>query len=178
MRGSLDKRDAPTAKELDEELRWSATEVSMARSRITEGELEDIRLIYDIPASVSHRAPSPEELADDPPDGFVAIYEPAMQQGLLLPMHQFFHEVLRDWNLALFQITPNGWGQMVASYLLPNKIHNWKEKFFFVGGDWEFMLEDPLPHVSIPLRFGELDYGKPPIPKKDQGELRSKWDKV
>ncbi|KAL2474503.1 Plus3 domain-containing protein [Abeliophyllum distichum] len=137
-------------------------------------------------------------------------------------MHPFFREVLKDWNLAPCQITPNGWGQMVASYLLwvvaeaggnltsrefesiyrpyqssswynvslrpgqkwrtamdsPNKVHNWKERFFFVGGDWKFIPEDLLPHVSIPRRFGKLDCGKPPIPKRNQGELRSKWDKV
>ncbi|KAL2513218.1 Uncharacterized protein Adt_18818 [Abeliophyllum distichum] len=116
MRESLDKRDAPAAKALDEEHRWSVTEVSMARSRITVEELEDIRLSYDILASVTLRAPGPEERADDPPEGFVAIYKPTMQQGLRLPMHQFFHEVIKDWNLAPFQITPNGWGQMVASY--------------------------------------------------------------
>ncbi|KAL2497785.1 hypothetical protein Adt_23335 [Abeliophyllum distichum] len=133
-------------------------------------------------------------------------------------MHPFFREVLKDWNLAQCQITPNGWGQMVASYLLwivaeageiwlrgslspytdpaglragimfllgqgrsgelatdsPNKVHNWKERFFFVGGDWEIILEDPLPHVSIPRDSGNLS----PISKRNQGELRSKWDKV
>ncbi|KAL2467025.1 Uncharacterized protein Adt_42876 [Abeliophyllum distichum] len=117
-----------------------------------------------------------------------------MQQDFLLPMHPFFREVLKDWNLTPCQITPNGWGQMVASYLLwvvakaggnltpkefesiyrpyrssgwynvsprsgqkwrtttdsPNKGHNWKERFFIVGRDWEFIPEDPLPHVSIP----------------------------
>ncbi|KAL2497476.1 Plus3 domain-containing protein [Abeliophyllum distichum] len=222
MRGSLDKRDAPAVRALDEELRCSAKEASMARSKITTEELEDLRLSYDIPSSVSLRAPGPEERADNPPEGFVAIYEPAMQQGLRLSMHPFFREVLKDWNLDPCQITPNGWGQMVASCLLwvvaeakrnliprefesiyqpcrssgwynvsprpgqkwrmatdsPNKVHNWKERFFFVGGDWEFIPEDPLPHVSILRQFGKLDYGKLPILKKNQGELRSRWDKV
>ncbi|KAL2518970.1 Plus3 domain-containing protein [Abeliophyllum distichum] len=222
MRGSLDKRDAPAARALDEELRRSATEASMACSRITAEELEDLRLSYDIPSSISLRARGPEEHANYPSEGFVAIYEPTMQQGLRLPMHPFFREVLKDWNLAPCQITPNDWGQMVASYLLwvvvkaggnltprefesiyrpcrssgwynvsprpgqkwrmatdsPNKVHNWKERFFFVDGDWEFIPEDLLSHVSIPRRFGELDCGKPPILKKNQGELRSKWDKV
>ncbi|KAL2517535.1 Uncharacterized protein Adt_13782 [Abeliophyllum distichum] len=118
MRGSLVKRDAPATKVLDEDLRRSATEASMARSRITAEELGDLRLFYDIPASVILRAPGLEERVDDPPEGFVAIYEPEMQQSLRLPMHKFFREVLRDWNLAPCQITPNGWGQMVASYLL------------------------------------------------------------
>ncbi|KAL2513021.1 hypothetical protein Adt_18621 [Abeliophyllum distichum] len=67
------------------------------------------------------------------------------------------------------------WGMTTDS---PNKVHNWNKRFFFVDGDWEFMPDDPLPHVSIPRRFGELDYGKPPIPKRDQSELRSKLGKV
>ncbi|KAL2456920.1 hypothetical protein Adt_46566 [Abeliophyllum distichum] len=86
MRGLLDKRDALAARALDEELRRSATEASMARSRITAEELEDLRLSYDIHSSVTLRAP----------EGFVAIYEPAMQQGLRLPMHPFFRVVLKD----------------------------------------------------------------------------------
>ncbi|KAL2497844.1 Uncharacterized protein Adt_23394 [Abeliophyllum distichum] len=90
----------------------------MARSRITAEELEDLRLSYDIPSSISLRAPGPEERANDPPEGVVTIYEPVMQQGLHLPMHPFFCEILKDWNLAPCQITPYGWGQMVASYLL------------------------------------------------------------
>ncbi|KAL2506010.1 Uncharacterized protein Adt_21631 [Abeliophyllum distichum] len=117
MRGSLDKRDALVAKALDEELRRSATKASMARSRITVGKLEDIRLSYDIPTSVTLRAPGLEESTDDPPEGFVVIYEPTMQQGLHLPVHHFFHEVLRDWNLAPCQITPNGWGLREATNL-------------------------------------------------------------
>ncbi|KAL2471880.1 Uncharacterized protein Adt_40016 [Abeliophyllum distichum] len=193
MRESLDKRNPSAARALDEELRRPATEASMACSRITAEELEDLRLSYDI-----------------------------LSSGLLLPIHLFFREVLKDWNLAPCQITPNGWGQFVASYILwifaeagenltprefesiyrpcrssgwynvsprpgqkwrtttdsSNKVHNWKERFFFVGGDWEFIPEDPLPHVSILRRFGELDCGKPPISKRNRGELMSKWDKV
>ncbi|KAL2466522.1 hypothetical protein Adt_42373 [Abeliophyllum distichum] len=42
MRGSLDKRDALAARALDEELRRSTTEASMAHMRITAEELEDL----------------------------------------------------------------------------------------------------------------------------------------
>ncbi|KAL2497709.1 Uncharacterized protein Adt_23259 [Abeliophyllum distichum] len=165
MRGSLDKRDAPTVRALDEELRRSATEVSMARSRITTEELEDLRLSHDIPSSVLLRASGPEELADDPPEGFVAIYEPAIQQGHRLPMHPFFHEVLKDWNLAPCQITPNGWGQMVASYLL-----------CVVAEAEGNLTSKEFESIYRPCR--SFDCRKPPIPKRNQGELRSKWDKV
>ncbi|KAL2497786.1 hypothetical protein Adt_23336 [Abeliophyllum distichum] len=78
MRGSLDKRDDPAVGALDEELRRSTKEASMACLRITAEELEDLRLSYDIPSSVSLRAPGPEERANNPPEGFVVIYEPAM----------------------------------------------------------------------------------------------------
>ncbi|KAL2542124.1 hypothetical protein Adt_03102 [Abeliophyllum distichum] len=73
MRRSLDKRDAPAARTLDEELRRSATEASMARSRITTEELEDLRLSYDISSSVLLRTPGPEERANDPPEKFVYL---------------------------------------------------------------------------------------------------------
>ncbi|KAL2506090.1 hypothetical protein Adt_21711 [Abeliophyllum distichum] len=104
---ALLRKDTPAAKALDEELRRSATEASIARSRITAGEIENIQLSYDIPASVTLGALGLKEHADNPSEGFVAIYEPVMQQGLHLPMHHFFCEVLRDWNLAPYQIIPN-----------------------------------------------------------------------
>ncbi|KAL2528475.1 Cold-regulated plasma membrane protein 4-like [Forsythia ovata] len=91
MRGSLDKKDAPAARQLDKELKRSTTEASMARSKIKEVELENIRRSYDISVFVELKTPGLEERADDPPEGFIAIYEP---------------------------ITPNGWGKMVAAFLL------------------------------------------------------------
>ncbi|KAL2517603.1 Uncharacterized protein Adt_13850 [Abeliophyllum distichum] len=222
MRSSLDQRNAPAAYRLDEELKHSATEAYMVRSKIREEYLVDIRLSYNISNSVTLRAPSPEERANDPHEGFVSIYEPAIQQGLRLPIHPFFHEVLQDWNLAPCQITPNGWGQITATYLLwkvvevggdiflkdfksiyrpcrsagwynisprpgqkwetatdsPNKVNNWKDRFFFTGGGWEFFPEDPRPDVSIPRQFGDLDCRKLPIPRKNQEGLRMKWEKV
>ncbi|KAL2466085.1 hypothetical protein Adt_41936 [Abeliophyllum distichum] len=97
-----------------------------------------------------------------------------MQQGLRLPMHPFFREVLKDWNLAPCQITPNSWGQMVASYLLwvvaeagrkltPREFESIYRPYRSLG--WYNVSPRP-------------DCGKPPISKRNQGELRSKWDKV
>ncbi|KAL2490951.1 hypothetical protein Adt_26579 [Abeliophyllum distichum] len=60
-RDSLGQRDAHVAQRLDEELKRSATEASMVRSKIREEDLENIRLSYDIPTSVMLWAPSPEE---------------------------------------------------------------------------------------------------------------------
>ncbi|KAL2525950.1 hypothetical protein Adt_11004 [Abeliophyllum distichum] len=67
MRGSLDKKDAYAARRLDEELKRLATDASMVCLKITEADLEDIRLFYDVPASVVLRTPDPEEWADYPP---------------------------------------------------------------------------------------------------------------
>ncbi|KAL2498250.1 Plus3 domain-containing protein [Abeliophyllum distichum] len=147
MRGSLDKMDASTARALYEELRH------LRQKR---------------------RAPGPEECANDLPEEFVDIYEPAMQQGLLLPMHHFFREVLRDWNLAPCQITPNGWGQMVALYLLwvvaeagGNLTPREFEFIYRICRSAGWYNVSPWP-----------DCGNPPIPKRNQGELRSKCDKI
>ncbi|KAL2526608.1 Plus3 domain-containing protein [Abeliophyllum distichum] len=60
----------------------------------------------------------------------------------------------------------------------PNKVHNWKDRFFFAGGGWKFLPEDPRPDVSIPRQFGDLNYRKPPIPKRNQEGLSMKWEKV
>ncbi|KAL2471210.1 Plus3 domain-containing protein [Abeliophyllum distichum] len=146
----------------------------MARSKITVEELEDLWLSFDISVSVTLRASCPEEHADDPPEGFVAIYESAMQQGLHLPIHHFFREVMRDWNLAPCQITSNGWGQMLASYLL----------WVIVEVERNLSLKE-FESIYRPYRSAgwynvspRPGCGKPPIPKRDQGELRSKWDKV
>ncbi|KAL2497627.1 hypothetical protein Adt_23177 [Abeliophyllum distichum] len=94
MRGLLGKRDAPAAQRLDEELKRSVTKASMVCSKITEKDLEDIRLSYDILVLAMLRVLYPEERVDDPPEGFIAIYKSAMQQGLRLPVHHFFREVL------------------------------------------------------------------------------------
>ncbi|KAL2461712.1 Uncharacterized protein Adt_45132 [Abeliophyllum distichum] len=194
----------------------------MARSRITAEELEDLRLSYDILSSVLLRALGPEERADDPPEGFVAIYEPAMQQGLRLSMHSFFYEVLKDWNLAPCQITPNGLGQMVALYLLwvvaeaggnltprsgerlltvPIKCTTGRRGFSSWMGTGSLYRRIPFSMCPFLVDSGNLVYiflylctsfvvpdlmcyfffancGKPPISKRNQGELRSKWDKV
>ncbi|KAL2461794.1 Uncharacterized protein Adt_45214 [Abeliophyllum distichum] len=244
-KGVIGQERCPAARALDEELRRSATEASMARSRITTEEFEDLRLSYDIPSSVSLKGPGPEERANNPLEGFVAIYEPAMQQGLRLPMHPFFHEVLKDWNLASCQITPNGWGQMVDSYLLwvvaeaggnltsrefesiyrPCRSLGWYNVSPRPGQKWRTATDSPnkvqtgrrgysswmgtgslyrrIPFSMCPFfadsvnlvyiflylytsfiapdlmcYFFFADCGKPPIPKRNQGELRLKWNKV
>ncbi|KAL2465503.1 hypothetical protein Adt_41354 [Abeliophyllum distichum] len=94
--------------ESNEELKRSATKASIVHSKIKEDDLEDIRLSYYILDSVTLWALGLEERADDSLEGFIAIYEPTMQQGLCLPVHHFFHEVLRNWNLAQCPITLNG----------------------------------------------------------------------
>ncbi|KAL2505545.1 Uncharacterized protein Adt_21166 [Abeliophyllum distichum] len=101
-----------------EELTNLATTASKVHSRITEVDLEDIRLFYNVLIYMVLRVSGPEEWTDDPPEGFVAIYKLVMQQGLRLLLHLFFHEVLRDFNLVQCQIAPNGWSQMVATFLL------------------------------------------------------------
>ncbi|KAL2461487.1 hypothetical protein Adt_44907 [Abeliophyllum distichum] len=108
MRALLSNRDAPVALFLDEELSSSATEASIISNKIRETNLEALQLAYDILSTVHLRAPQSHERVDNPPEGYIAIYEPVMQQDFHLRLHLFFCDLQRDFNLTPYQITPNG----------------------------------------------------------------------
>ncbi|KAL2513080.1 hypothetical protein Adt_18680 [Abeliophyllum distichum] len=100
--------DVPVALQLDDDLTSLASATSMVQSKIKKMDLEVLRLAYDISAMISLCAPHSHERVDDPSEGYIAIYESTMQHGLHLLFHNFFHEVLRDFNLASYQIMHNG----------------------------------------------------------------------
>ncbi|KAL2518609.1 Uncharacterized protein Adt_14856 [Abeliophyllum distichum] len=175
MRGSLDKRDALAARALDEELRRSATEASMARSRITVVELEDLRLSYDISSSVSLRASGPEERANDPPEGFVAIYEPTMQQGLRLSMHPFFREGRSGERLLTVPIKcitrRKGSSSLAETRSLYRRIPFPMCPFFADSGNLVYIflyLCTSFVAPDLMCYFFFADCGKPPIPKRNR----------
>ncbi|KAL2541930.1 Uncharacterized protein Adt_02908 [Abeliophyllum distichum] len=188
----------------DPEVMGEASSSSSLSSSPSVGGQEDID--QGAPSSTSGRGENPavlpktkaglDERANDPPEDFVSIYESTMLQGLCLPLHPFFHEVLREWNLApcqrmvrgiwsrpfccgglwrLAEIYPpssssNRTGRSAGWYNVsprpgqkwgtetdsPNKVHNWKDRFFFAGGGWEFLPEDPRLEVTIHRQFGDL----------------------
>ncbi|KAL2506088.1 hypothetical protein Adt_21709 [Abeliophyllum distichum] len=61
-------------------------------------------------------------------------------------------------SLGWYNVSPRPGQKWRTAIDSPNQVHNWKERFFFVGGDWEFIPEDSLPHVSIPRRFEKLAF--------------------
>ncbi|KAL2506472.1 hypothetical protein Adt_22093 [Abeliophyllum distichum] len=156
MRGSLDQRNAPAAQKLNEELKCSATEASMdwnlAPCQITPNGWGQMIVAYLLWRVIGVGG-------DISPKEFESIYRPCRSVGW--------------YNISSHPSQKRG-----TSTDSPNKVHNWKDRFFFVGGGWEFLSEDPCLDVSTPQQFGNLDCRKPPILKKKEEGLRVKWEKV
>ena len=51
-----------------------------------------------------------------PPDSYVIVSETYLKFGVRFPLHPFFVEVLEYFGLTVFQITPNGWAQMIGLF--------------------------------------------------------------
>ena len=41
--------------------------------------------------------------------------------GVRFPLHRFFRDILRFYELMLFQVTPNGWAYMIGLLVLFTK---------------------------------------------------------
>ena len=51
-----------------------------------------------------------------PLEGYVTLSELYLKFGVRFPLHPFFVEVLRYFGLTIFQITPNGWADMIRLF--------------------------------------------------------------
>ncbi|KAL2466626.1 Uncharacterized protein Adt_42477 [Abeliophyllum distichum] len=83
------------------------------------------------------------------PREFESIYRPCQSSG---------------W----YNVSPRPGQKWGTATDILDKVHNWNERFFFVGGDWEFIPEDPLLHVSISRRFGKLATNPEEEPRRAQ----------
>ena len=56
--------------------------------------------------------------AHKPPTSHVTISETFLKFGVQFPLHSYFIRILNYYNLIVFQITPNGWAQMIGLFIL------------------------------------------------------------
>jgi hypothetical protein len=94
------------------------TPVQEPRRSMTLREIEALRVNYRIPSVVTLRPLKDGELATDPPAGWVAVHEHQFKCGLTLPLHPWVQRILSDLDLAVGQITPNMWKQLLGMYVL------------------------------------------------------------
>ena len=57
--------------------------------------------------------PQQTERAHNPPPGHVTVSETFLKFGVRFPLHPYFVKILNHYNLTVFQLSPNGWAQMI-----------------------------------------------------------------
>ncbi|KAL2511906.1 Plus3 domain-containing protein [Abeliophyllum distichum] len=147
-------------------------------SEVNEGQLREWHQMYRILDDIEFIVSDPNDQADDPPLGCVALNQAVLAAGLRLPFPRIVRKFLREWRIAPIQLCTNGWRIMIGLLILwdqlglPLKaktggsvvtqtldsIKNWKKFWFFVRGPWQFTENDARSDVNIPVRYHELRY--------------------
>ncbi|KAL2480375.1 Uncharacterized protein Adt_33341 [Abeliophyllum distichum] len=109
--------------------------------------------MYRIPDDIEFVVPGPDDQADDPPLGCVALNQAVLAAGLRLPFPKSNGKRLGWWYASVKAKTG---GSVVTQ--TPDSIKNWKKFWFFVRGPWQFAENDARPDLSILVRYHELRY--------------------
>ncbi|KAL2532385.1 Plus3 domain-containing protein [Abeliophyllum distichum] len=96
-------------------VRWTAMDVP---SIMVVEDLTKLREAYRIPEDIELILPGPNERACFPRRGCTALHLNAFVSGMRLPLHPMFRRILRAYDLAPTQVSPNGWSQMVGGMYL------------------------------------------------------------
>ncbi|KAL2469827.1 Uncharacterized protein Adt_37963 [Abeliophyllum distichum] len=97
-----------------EVVRWAALDLP---SILVEEDLTKMREQYRIPSDIELILPGPNEQACFPREGCTALHLNAFVSGMRLPLHPMLRRILRAYALALTQVSPNGWSQMVGGHV-------------------------------------------------------------
>ncbi|KAL2519583.1 Uncharacterized protein Adt_15830 [Abeliophyllum distichum] len=164
--GSMSRREAEVASRLRTAPEWKCR---FFPSEVSEGQLREWHQMYRVPDDVEFVVPGPDDRADDPPLGAVALNQAILAAGLRLPFPWlgFSHPTIGDFH-SLYSFKSDGkrsgwWyasvkartgGSVVTQ--TPDSIKNWKKFWFFVRGPWQFAEDDARPDLNIPVRYHEL----------------------
>ncbi|EXB62863.1 hypothetical protein L484_008713 [Morus notabilis] len=85
---------------------------------LTQNDMNNLRLKFNIPAGVRLRIPSVGDLPSCPKPGEIGLYTVAFEYGLRLPFHPFIRTVLAHFDLAPTQLSPNVWRHMAGAIIL------------------------------------------------------------
>lgn len=81
-------------------------------------DLDQLRAMYHIPASVDLRLPGENNTPSHPPRGYVTLFLESFRWGVRLPLQSYFARVLSQLRLAPGQLNPNGWRVLFGLYVL------------------------------------------------------------
>ncbi|KAL2475081.1 Uncharacterized protein Adt_35817 [Abeliophyllum distichum] len=91
-------------------------------SEVNEKQLSDWHRTYSIPDEIEFFVPGPNDRADDPPLGCVALNQAVLAAGLRLPFPRIVRKFLREWGIAPTQLCPNGWRILLGFLILWNQL--------------------------------------------------------
>ncbi|KAL2524639.1 Uncharacterized protein Adt_09693 [Abeliophyllum distichum] len=86
-------------------------------SEVNEKQLADWHRMYSVPGEIELIVPGPNDRADDPPLGCVALNQAVLAAGLRLSFPKIVRKFLREWGIAPTQLCPNGW-RILLSFLI------------------------------------------------------------
>ncbi|KAL2540644.1 Uncharacterized protein Adt_01622 [Abeliophyllum distichum] len=132
-------------------VRWAAMDVP---SIMVEEDLTKLREAYRIPEDIELILPAPNERACFPRRGCTTLHLNAFVSGMRLPLHPMFRRILRAYDLAPTQVSPNGWSQMVGGMYL------WFRHSF---------------GAEIPLHVFQTIYQPRKLPRKKDGVEEVGW---
>ncbi|KAL2533434.1 Uncharacterized protein Adt_06785 [Abeliophyllum distichum] len=113
--GSVSRREAEVASGLRTAPEWKCR---FFPSEVSEGQLREWHQMYRIPDDVEFVVPGPDDRADDPPLGTVALNQAILAAGLRLPFPRVVRKFLREWGIAPTQLCPNGWRILIGLLVL------------------------------------------------------------
>ena len=93
------------------------------QSLVTKKRLTSLRAEFQIPSSMTLRAPSMDERPCNAQGDEVSIYMDAIYSGLRLLFHPYFRKVLHAMGLAPIQVNPNVYRYLTALFVLFSKLH-------------------------------------------------------
>ncbi|KAL2542211.1 hypothetical protein Adt_03189 [Abeliophyllum distichum] len=169
--GSVSRKEAEVASGLRTAPEWKCR---FFPSEVSEGQLREWHQMYRIPDDVEFVVPGPDDRADDPPLGTVALNQAILAAGLRLPFPRVVRKFLREWGIAPTQLCPNGWRILIGLLVLWDQlgfprpsIGNFHSLYSFKSdgkrsGWWyaSFAEDDARPDLSIPVRYHELNRPK------------------
>ncbi|KAL2541217.1 Uncharacterized protein Adt_02195 [Abeliophyllum distichum] len=87
-------------------------------SEVNEKQLVDWHRMYSVPGEIEFIVPGPNDRADEPPLGCVALNQALLATGLRLPFPRIVRKFLREWGIAPTQLCPNGWRILLGFLIL------------------------------------------------------------
>ncbi|KAL2467058.1 hypothetical protein Adt_42909 [Abeliophyllum distichum] len=113
--GRMSRREVEVASGLRTAPEWKCR---FFPSEVSEGQLREWHQIYRVPDDVEFVVLGPDDRADDPPLGAVALNQAILAAGLRLPFPWVVRKFLREWRIAPTQLCPNGWRILIGLLVL------------------------------------------------------------